>query len=107
VTAGKRTAVSVRAGAGCTGKGRPTGDEGGGGFGRRACEERGGGWRWAIVKAWRAGRNPRATEEDGGVELRRMRLVFCERGGRPGCGRAVRGGGGRFARAAPSGGSLH
>jgi hypothetical protein len=51
-----------RAGPGCTGKGRQAGDGGGGGFGRRACEERGGGCRWVIVKAWR---DPRATGEEG------------------------------------------
>jgi hypothetical protein len=99
--------VSVASRARVHGQGAAGWDEGGDGFGRRACKERGGGWRWAIVKAWRAGRNPRAAEEDGSVELRRMRLVFCERGGRPGCGRVVHGGGGRFARAAPGGGSLH
>jgi hypothetical protein len=62
----------------------------------KGLRERGGGWRWAIVKAWRAGEilarlgrkgAELPPDEDGGVELRSMRLVVCERGWRPGCGR--------------------
>jgi hypothetical protein len=83
----ERPAVEVEAGAerggdgvlggARVGKGRQAGDGGGGGFGRRACEERGGGWRWAIVKAGergeilaRMGRKGAELppDEDGGVE---------------------------------------
>jgi hypothetical protein len=77
------------------GQGAAGWDEGGDGFGRRACKERGGGWCWAIVKAWRAGQNPRATEEDGSVELRRMRLCFANgEGGRVAGGWFAAGAGG-------------
>jgi hypothetical protein len=87
-----------RAGPGCTGKGRQAGDGGGGGFGRRACEERGGGWRWAIVKAGergeilaRMGRKGAELppDEDGGVECGDAH----GEGGRVAGGR-IRGGGG-------------
>jgi hypothetical protein len=91
-----------RAGPGCTGKGRQAGDGGGGGFGRRACEERGGGWRWAIVKAGergeilaRMGRKGAELppDEDGGVECGDAH----GEGGRVAGGR-IRGGGRQFAR---------
>jgi hypothetical protein len=87
-----------RAGPGCTGKGRQAGDGGGGGFGRRACKERGGGWRWAIVKAGergeilaRMGRKGAELppDEDGGVECGDAH----REGGRVAGGR-IRGGGG-------------